>query len=143
MRDNSKSKMTNTALPCLAVASSEASATFGIISIVARAVMVVTIQWSIMRVLWRLHDAGLVVIENYVSHSLEGHLDPLALLQHIVHLFQPWHRLGRHAYTLVFVSSLSVNFGEFRDPSGSIGHLSSLAGNIRHVGKTNLVERRL
>jgi hypothetical protein len=54
-------------------------------------------------------------------------LYPLALLQHVVDLFQPGHRLRGHADALVLVRALSVDLGELRDASRPVSHLCILA----------------
>lgn len=85
--------------------------------------MIVTVHRSVARILWRLHDICLVMAENNVSHPLKRHADSLTLLEHIVYLLESGHRLRGHAYALVFVRSLSINLGEFRNAARAIGHL--------------------
>jgi hypothetical protein len=42
--------------------------------------MIVSVHRPISGVLRGLYDAGLVVIEDHVTHALERHLNPFALL---------------------------------------------------------------
>jgi hypothetical protein len=118
---------THTTLPRLAITSGKASA-FPVISIIAWAIVVVPVYRSITSILRGFHDAGLVMIKDYVTHALKRHLDSFALLHHVVHLFQPRHWLWVHADALIVVGSLSVGFGKFSYASGAVGNLEQLAG---------------
>jgi hypothetical protein len=117
-------------LPSLVVATSKTTHGFAVVTVVT-CVVVVTIHRSVAWILRRLYNARLLMIEDNFSHPLKGHLNPFALLEHVVDLFQPWHRLWCHANALIFMRTLSVNFGKFSDASGSVGHLIERSLNIK------------
>jgi hypothetical protein len=78
---------TYTSLPGFVVSAYEATVGLQVITIGARRLMIVTVDTSVVGVSNWLGQACLLVAENDISHALQGHLDPLALLHHFVDLF--------------------------------------------------------
>jgi len=87
--------------------------------------MIVAVHLSVARVLWRFHNACLMVGEHNIPHPLKRHADSLALLNHIVYFLKPGHGLRGHAYTLILMCSLAIYLREFGNAARTVGHLIS------------------
>jgi hypothetical protein len=78
---------TYTSLPGFVVSACESTVGLQVITIGARRLVIVTVNTSIMSVSNWLSQAGLLVAKHNISHALQGHLNPFALLDHVVDLF--------------------------------------------------------
>ena len=85
----SQESITYTSLPGFVVTASEATQPLWVITVVT-AIVIIAVIGSIAWVLWGFHDARLVMILYDISHALKRHLYPLALLEHLINIIQPW-----------------------------------------------------
>jgi hypothetical protein len=110
-------------LSCFAVTTSKTSTALCVVSVIAGVVGVVSIYWPVVCFTLGFNDVRLMVIENNVSHALEGHLNSFALLEHVIHLFESRHRLWSHADPLIVIRTQSISLREISNASRTIGHL--------------------
>jgi hypothetical protein len=106
--DNNVFRQTYPSPRLLCIRTCEANSPFDIVTVVTLRFLFVTVDALIAGIWWRFRHADLMMVEDHFPHAMQRHGYSFAMLEHVVYLVQPRHRLRGHANPLILVRSLPV-----------------------------------